>query len=93
MVAQLDLVSNLPSLIRPGPGALVNAALALFAITLVVILVRSPIGTLPGPRGLPFLGVSLQIPPDKQWLKFHEWTKLYGTSLMGLTLDHILSRL
>ncbi|TFK79161.1 cytochrome P450 [Polyporus arcularius HHB13444] len=28
--------------------------------------------------GLPFAGVALQIPSDKQWLKFHEWIRRYG---------------
>ncbi|OSD02652.1 cytochrome P450 [Trametes coccinea BRFM310] len=41
----------------------------------------------PGPAGLPFVGVAFQIPEDKQWLKFHEWTDLYGdvvsTTVMG----------
>ncbi|KAH9849043.1 cytochrome P450 [Lenzites betulinus] len=41
----------------------------------------------PGPGGLPFIGVAHQIPDDKQWLKFHEWTIRYGdvvsTTVMG----------
>lgn len=32
----------------------------------------------PGPARLPFVGVAYQIPDDKQWLKFHEWTLRYG---------------
>lgn len=32
----------------------------------------------PGPRGLPVLGNSYQIPARKQWLKFDEWVKEYG---------------
>ncbi len=35
----------------------------------------------PGPAGLPFVGVAYQIPDDKQWLKFHEWTSRYGVYL------------
>jgi len=34
----------------------------------------------PGPKGLPVLGNSYQIPARKQWLKFDEWTKEYGMS-------------
>ncbi|KAI0336626.1 cytochrome P450 [Cubamyces sp. BRFM 1775] len=41
----------------------------------------------PGPVGWPFVGVAFQIPEDKQWLKFHEWTERYGdivsTTVMG----------
>ena len=32
----------------------------------------------PGPKGLPLLGNSYQIPARKQWLKFDEWIKEYG---------------
>ncbi|KAJ7707838.1 cytochrome P450 [Mycena metata] len=32
----------------------------------------------PGPRGLPLLGNTLQIPPDRQWLKWAEWKAQYG---------------
>ncbi|KDQ22430.1 hypothetical protein PLEOSDRAFT_1019918, partial [Pleurotus ostreatus PC15] len=32
----------------------------------------------PGPRGVPILGNALQIPKEKQWLKFAEWCKRYG---------------
>ncbi|KAF9493200.1 cytochrome P450 [Pleurotus eryngii] len=34
--------------------------------------------TPPGPRGLPIFGNALQIPKEKQWLKFAEWCKRYG---------------
>ncbi|GJE93712.1 cytochrome P450 [Phanerochaete sordida] len=41
----------------------------------------------PGPPGLPFVGNAYQIPHDRQWLKFDEWTKQYGDivqiSVMG----------
>jgi len=32
----------------------------------------------PGPKGLPVLGNSYQIPAHKQWLRFDEWIKEYG---------------
>jgi hypothetical protein len=32
----------------------------------------------PGPIGLPFLGNALQIPGDRQWVKFEEWRQKYG---------------
>ncbi|KAI0777348.1 cytochrome P450 [Trametes elegans] len=32
----------------------------------------------PGPVGWPFIGVAFQIPDDKQWLKFHQWSRRYG---------------
>ncbi|TDL24453.1 cytochrome P450 [Rickenella mellea] len=32
----------------------------------------------PGPAGIPIFGNEFQIPQDKQWLRFHEWSKVYG---------------
>ncbi|KAJ3553877.1 hypothetical protein NM688_g3387 [Phlebia brevispora] len=32
----------------------------------------------PGPPGQWWFGNAYQIPPDKQWLKFDEWTRTYG---------------
>lgn len=32
----------------------------------------------PGPPGIPLLGNAYQIPSDRQWLKFDEWTRKYG---------------
>ncbi|KAI5117759.1 hypothetical protein M0805_000603 [Coniferiporia weirii] len=32
----------------------------------------------PGPRGIPFFGNEFQIPKDKQWLRFNEWSQQYG---------------
>ncbi|KAH9927567.1 cytochrome P450 [Fomitopsis serialis] len=32
----------------------------------------------PGPRGLPFLGNALHIPPEYSWLTFTRWAQTYG---------------
>ncbi|KAF8880682.1 hypothetical protein BD779DRAFT_1421237, partial [Infundibulicybe gibba] len=32
----------------------------------------------PGPKGLPIIGNLLDVPTEKQWLVFMEWTKTYG---------------
>ncbi|KAF8153144.1 cytochrome P450 [Crassisporium funariophilum] len=32
----------------------------------------------PGPLGLPFMGNRHQLPPNKPWRKFAEWSKIYG---------------
>lgn len=37
-----------------------------------------------GPPGYPFVGNAYQIPQDRQWLKFDEWIKQYGTPLLIL---------
>ncbi|CZS95870.1 related to cytochrome p450 [Rhynchosporium agropyri] len=41
---------------------------------------RVPTGTrpLPGPRGLPFIGRVHDVPAVATWLKFWEWSKVYG---------------
>ncbi|KAK8872507.1 cytochrome P450 [Apiospora arundinis] len=33
---------------------------------------------LPGPKGLPFIGRIHDVPAEKTWLKFYEWSKEYG---------------
>ncbi|KAJ7253713.1 cytochrome P450 [Mycena haematopus] len=43
----------------------------------------------PGPRGLPLIGNTLQIPQDRQWLKWAEWKVQYGSVLLGLELIYI----
>ncbi|KAF8874936.1 hypothetical protein BD779DRAFT_230375 [Infundibulicybe gibba] len=32
----------------------------------------------PGPKGLPIIGNLLDMPTDKQWEVFGEWSKIYG---------------
>ncbi|KZT40703.1 cytochrome P450 [Sistotremastrum suecicum HHB10207 ss-3] len=32
----------------------------------------------PGPKGIPWVGNVLQMPLDKQWMKFADWAKIYG---------------
>ncbi|CAL1708513.1 unnamed protein product [Somion occarium] len=41
-----------------------------------------------GPIGLPIIGNILQIPHDRQWLKFDQWIRLYG-DVVGL---HVLGQ-
>lgn len=38
-------------------------------------------GDPPGPRGVPLFGNEFQIPSDKQWLCFHDWSKQYGADV------------
>ncbi|KAK7908855.1 hypothetical protein PG985_016158 [Apiospora marii] len=33
---------------------------------------------LPGPKGLPLIGRIHDVPAEKTWLKFYEWSKVYG---------------
>ncbi|KAI0360361.1 hypothetical protein OH77DRAFT_1418258 [Trametes cingulata] len=58
---------------------LLDVVLALAFLWLAWRVLRPLRASPPGPRGLPFVGVAYQIPEDKQWLKFHEWTLRYGT--------------
>lgn len=39
---------------------------------------RSGVGEFPGPKGVPIFGNEAEIPDDKQWIKFHEWSQKYG---------------
>lgn len=38
----------------------------------------------PGPRGVPLFGNEFQIPSDKQWLCFHDWSKQYGADVFHI---------
>ncbi|KAJ6454698.1 hypothetical protein C8R45DRAFT_1037744 [Mycena sanguinolenta] len=40
----------------------------------------------PGPRGLPLIGNTLQIPQDRQWLKWAEWKVKYGSYNISILL-------
>ncbi|KAI1844509.1 hypothetical protein JX265_009996 [Neoarthrinium moseri] len=58
-------------------------SLALFALYLKSKqqrIAKLPAGAkqLPGPKGLPLIGRVHDVPPEKTWLKFYEWSKVYG---------------
>lgn len=38
----------------------------------------------PGPKGLPIIGNLLDMPTDKPWLVYHEWSKNYGDFILQL---------
>jgi hypothetical protein len=52
----------------------------ILAITLLSHRRRPPKGyrLVPGPKGVPILGNTLQIPPDRAEKKFMEWAREYG---------------
>ncbi|KAK8041660.1 cytochrome P450 [Apiospora rasikravindrae] len=67
------------------------AAAPVFAIVLLLLYVvylkkkehnrnKIPPGArpLPGPKGLPLIGRIHDVPAEKTWLKFYEWSKVYG---------------
>uniref|UniRef100_A0A0W0F178 Putative cytochrome P450 n=1 Tax=Moniliophthora roreri TaxID=221103 RepID=A0A0W0F178_MONRR len=60
------------------PSAVQGLLLTLLAYVTLRSASRSRKRYPPGPNGLPFIGNALQIPPDRQWLKWHEWKKGYG---------------
>jgi hypothetical protein len=43
----------------------------------------------PGPRGLPFVGNTHQIPSDHQWLKFDQWLREHGMFQIGFMAHNI----
>ena len=44
----------------------------------------------PGPKGLPIVGNAFDMPAlsDWPWLKYHEWSKVYGRSIAYIVLRH-----
>ena len=38
----------------------------------------------PGPKGLPIIGNLLEMPTDKPWLVYNEWSKTYGEFILQL---------
>ncbi|KAI0711521.1 hypothetical protein C8Q76DRAFT_61362 [Earliella scabrosa] len=77
---RLDLIYRLQAHVMPTGISLVavDALLALLFLVLLLAFLRSRTRIPPGPAGLPLVGVTLQIPSDKQWLKFHEWILRYA---------------
>lgn len=43
----------------------------------------------PGPKGYPIIGNLLDLPPDKPWVTFHEWSKIYGVFTREKILENI----
>ncbi|KAK0482393.1 cytochrome P450 [Armillaria novae-zelandiae] len=65
-------------------GILLSAVIIFFVsyqISAYISRGRSP----PGPPGFPIIGNALQIPPDRQWLRWHEWKQKYG-DIMKITV-------
>lgn len=68
------------------PSLIVVLISAAFSLIVTQRTHRSPSSTLrdpPGPKGIPFFGNEFQIPQDKQWLRFHEWSQKYGAISCG----------
>ena len=62
-----------------GSTTIADIAAALLLIVLLWAFFRRGPSPPPGPLGFPFVGVAWQIPQDKQWLKFDDWIRRFGT--------------
>ncbi|PPR02448.1 hypothetical protein CVT24_001997 [Panaeolus cyanescens] len=50
----------------------------LFAILSIYRFFKSNPSLPPGPKGLPFIGNALDMPTQKEWLKFAQWGEIFG---------------
>ena len=71
--------SDSPLQIFRGSTTIADIAAALLLIVLFWVFFHRSLSSPPGPFGFPFVGVAWQIPQDKQWLKFHDWIRRFGT--------------
>lgn len=44
----------------------------------------------PGPPGLPLLGNALSMASQRPWVKYTEWSRLYGLCFVPLTRELVL---
>lgn len=76
------------------PDMVFDYLVILTAVCFVVLLLvcRGQTRYLPGPRGLPLLGVALQHPRTEYWKTYVQWGKQYGNSI-SFKIAEVLSYL
>ncbi|KAK1967695.1 cytochrome P450 [Colletotrichum sublineola] len=75
-----------PGLLAVAAGTVAAAAAAaVYFFAIWVLSTRRPNDFPPGPPPVLVVGNALQLPPEKAFLKFREWAKMYG-EIMGLKL-------
>ena len=86
-VLSADYLSTNPPLplTLMGPFLLALCFFVPFAFAMLIRWMRPPSLPLPpGPKGYPFIGNLLQAPVNLPWKVFHEWSKIYGLSLLRI---------
>jgi hypothetical protein len=63
--------------------AVALGGLSFFSILFVYRKTYSSAALPPGPPPLPFVGNVFQVPKERPWLKYAEWTEQYGQSYLA----------
>ncbi|KAK0215658.1 cytochrome P450 [Armillaria fumosa] len=80
----MDFLSDSAPKLISLSGRLLSAVIIFFVsyqISAYISRGRSP----PGPSGFPIIGNAMQIPADRQWLRWHAWKQKYG-DIMKITV-------
>ncbi|KAJ3728600.1 cytochrome P450 [Lentinula raphanica] len=79
------LTSSLYEGVSPTQSFIIAAGVALLIIGIFNGFRNLPLPLPPGPKGYPIIKNAFDIPSKHAWLKYHEWSKQFGSDVLHLS--------